>query len=558
MARAKDAAGGRGSSTGKKSAVAKEEATNSPGATVARTRRKASEAPKPSVAPASDGAVKKQTARGSRVKAGGPKKTVKRVSAQAPASATPRAAGSVKKKGAAGKAGGTQQASGDVPVKEGKLSNKRAKVPLKEGKPSNKRAKAEAAASATEAKSGALHNESSVGEPRKKRKRKKEAAPAVAPADKSEEVEEPNKRTKTSAEAPKSPSRRPGLRNSDAAQEENAGRKRKGSESQGPGGQAKKRKGGKKEAVPTEESTKADDASGNGTGPRRSSRNVKAGSHVSPSNDIQEAEKSNTESEKEEGGQLSETPPQSEEGTGEEPSEAAEEGGGSEAKVAEDEATSEETKQGGVPDANNESDKATSREEKEDETTTTTEKRDDSPTKIHINRAPVITLWVPVVAERQGFKFEEGLSFGKAIAGMYAHAKGKRIGVIDDAGDTREKRETRQRIKEDLEQVEVFGTKLSTKRTPEGHVLAVDPSGKPIAPAPVLAYLKRAFGSNFGAVKGAMEALAQAYSKEDIGRMGYNLYEKFRPAVPEGGRGWGAKGLLDLSHLAQLTQDVTT
>lgn len=57
---------------------------------------------------------------------------------------------------------------------------------------------------------------------------------------------------------------------------------------------------------------------------------------------------------------------------------------------------------------------------------------------------------------------------------------------------------------------------------------------------------------------GAMEALAQAYSKEDIGRMGYNLYEKFRPAVPEGGRGWGAKGLLDLSHLAQLTQDVTT
>jgi hypothetical protein len=36
---------------------------------------------------------------------------------------------------------------------------------------------------------------------------------------------------------------------------------------------------------------------------------------------------------------------------------------------------------------------------------------------IWVNRAPVLTLWVAKVAERQGFSREAGLSFGKRIAG---------------------------------------------------------------------------------------------------------------------------------------------
>ena len=42
-----------------------------------------------------------------------------------------------------------------------------------------------------------------------------------------------------------------------------------------------------------------------------------------------------------------------------------------------------------------------------------------------INRAPVLTLWVAVVAERQGFSKEAGLTFGKAISGMLAQSKGR-------------------------------------------------------------------------------------------------------------------------------------
>lgn len=49
----------------------------------------------------------------------------------------------------------------------------------------------------------------------------------------------------------------------------------------------------------------------------------------------------------------------------------------------------------------------------------------DKDEPVQINRAPVLTLWVAVVAERQGFSKEAGLTFGKAISGMLAQSKGR-------------------------------------------------------------------------------------------------------------------------------------
>ncbi len=48
---------------------------------------------------------------------------------------------------------------------------------------------------------------------------------------------------------------------------------------------------------------------------------------------------------------------------------------------------------------------------------------------VKINRAPVLTLWVAVVAARQGFSKEAGLTFGKAISGMLAQSKGRYMSV---------------------------------------------------------------------------------------------------------------------------------
>lgn len=47
---------------------------------------------------------------------------------------------------------------------------------------------------------------------------------------------------------------------------------------------------------------------------------------------------------------------------------------------------------------------------------------------VTINRAPVLTLWAAVVAERLGFERDEALTLGKAVAGLTAQSKGQRLG----------------------------------------------------------------------------------------------------------------------------------
>lgn len=51
---------------------------------------------------------------------------------------------------------------------------------------------------------------------------------------------------------------------------------------------------------------------------------------------------------------------------------------------------------------------------------------------------------------------------------------------------------------------------------------------------------------------GAMEDVANSFPPEEIGRVAYSLYEKFRPTVPPGVRGWGAKGFLDPESIRTL------
>src|SRR5207249_6177034 len=52
-----------------------------------------------------------------------------------------------------------------------------------------------------------------------------------------------------------------------------------------------------------------------------------------------------------------------------------------------------------------------------------------APATISINRAPVMTLWAAVVAERLGFDRDEALTLGRAVAGLNAQSKGRRIGA---------------------------------------------------------------------------------------------------------------------------------
>ena len=49
-----------------------------------------------------------------------------------------------------------------------------------------------------------------------------------------------------------------------------------------------------------------------------------------------------------------------------------------------------------------------------------------------------------------------------------------------------------------------------------------------------------------------MRDLAKAFQPEQLRTNAFNLYEKFRPAIPEGVKGWGAKGNLDIDRIRSL------
>jgi hypothetical protein len=53
--------------------------------------------------------------------------------------------------------------------------------------------------------------------------------------------------------------------------------------------------------------------------------------------------------------------------------------------------------------------------------------------EILINRAPVLTLWSSVVAERLGFKPSEALSLGKALAGLNAQMQQYACSLLSDS-----------------------------------------------------------------------------------------------------------------------------
>jgi hypothetical protein len=63
--------------------------------------------------------------------------------------------------------------------------------------------------------------------------------------------------------------------------------------------------------------------------------------------------------------------------------------------------------------------------------------------KITINRAPVLTLWGMVVAERFGYDHDTALTLGKAVAGLNAQSKARRLGIVEASPTQREERKPR-------------------------------------------------------------------------------------------------------------------
>jgi hypothetical protein len=168
------------------------------------------------------------------------------------------------------------------------------------------------------------------------------------------------------------------------------------------------------------------------------------------------------------------------------------------------------------------------------------------------NRAPVLTLWAAVVAERLGYDRDAALTLGKAVAGLNAQSKGRRLGIFEEPTDAEEDKEPKGR-----QPVEASMVSLLQRRVPvvsTAHGMRATVKGQPIDPRGVTRYVQQKFGDALPDVRAAMEALARAYPPEQLATKAYALYERFRPAIPEGKKGWGAAGPLNLDAIRALAR----
>ncbi|MEO8139454.1 MAG: hypothetical protein ABI742_07410 [Gemmatimonadota bacterium] len=164
-----------------------------------------------------------------------------------------------------------------------------------------------------------------------------------------------------------------------------------------------------------------------------------------------------------------------------------------------------------------------------------------------VNRAPVLTIWAMIVAERLGHSRATALTLGKALAGMNAQSKGRRLGIYDEATTKPGTSKVKKPAAPPPKSVSLLGRAIAVTKTASGlRAIAKD---VPVTPASVERYLTQKFGAALPEVEAAMREVAESYSPKRLAEIGFTLYEKFRPEIPEGVKGWGAKGRLSLETI---------
>ena len=166
---------------------------------------------------------------------------------------------------------------------------------------------------------------------------------------------------------------------------------------------------------------------------------------------------------------------------------------------------------------------------------------------IVINRAPVLTLWASVVAERLGYPPDTALTLGRAVAGSSARIKARSIGREEHKAD-QDADTLRLAVQHVTAPVVLLGKKIPLLPNEDGELRAAD-GDQPANPAAVQRYLDNAFGEHLVEVSAAMEVLAAQYEPVELNRIGFKLCEKFRPEIPSGNAGWGARAVLEITKI---------
>jgi hypothetical protein len=164
----------------------------------------------------------------------------------------------------------------------------------------------------------------------------------------------------------------------------------------------------------------------------------------------------------------------------------------------------------------------------------------------------VLTLWVAVVAEALGYERDTAFTLGKALAGLNAQSKGRSLGIYGQPnGSERELPHKKAGLGEEF-WIEICERAIPAKNTREGVRAVV--KDEPIDPASVERYLRNKLGEHYGTVRTVMEELARSFPREELAGKAYLLYERFRPSIPSGQQGWGARGELKLDLMRSLAR----
>ncbi|GBG32045.1 Hypothetical Protein FCC1311_082702 [Hondaea fermentalgiana] len=186
--------------------------------------------------------------------------------------------------------------------------------------------------------------------------------------------------------------------------------------------------------------------------------------------------------------------------------------------------------------------------------------------RILVNRSPVMILWGACVAQILGNDWSSALSLGSAMAGLNARSHGERLGIYQnrpDGGGGSSRSDTHESQEE--KQVALLGREFSARVFPAQEAGKPPPlrglshDGRIARPRSVLSSLQRSFGRSLELVYEVMMRVARLMDPEllrkNSNRIAYEMYARFRPAVPNGRAGWGAKGPLLLDQVEGIVQD---
>jgi len=168
-----------------------------------------------------------------------------------------------------------------------------------------------------------------------------------------------------------------------------------------------------------------------------------------------------------------------------------------------------------------------------------------------VNRAPVMTAWAMVVAERMGFKRQEALSIASVYTELNGTSKGVKLGIYEE-----EKGKGMEATQEGSQPyVDFIGRRIPVLYTQTSQWRALL-KGELVTPSSAYKYITGAFRQTTGHIVGAMRLLAATYPHQELNRLAFSLYAEFRPETD----GWGKKAEIRCENILNLrrTQPLIT